>query len=109
MPSYFIDKQSLYGYTNPFDKGIITNIIEVFVSTFSNSGLSRKASSQEIMDMHDDETNDKASFDRLQDNRILKFPLNWSKTFICGILEVKILILEFLGELSYENRNGKKN
>lgn len=63
-------------------------MIEVFISTFSNSGLSRKVSSLEIMDDADNEDGNKATFDSLIDYRIHTEPLNWSKTFLCGILEI---------------------
>lgn len=88
MPPYFADSKSETGYTNVFDKGIIKNLIEVFISTFSNNGLSRKISSLEIMDDSDNEGGDKLTFEKLLDNRIVTEPLNWSKTFICSILEI---------------------
>lgn len=88
IPPYFVDQASEAGYTNVFDKGVIKNLIEVFISTFSNSGLSRKVSSLDIMDDADNEDGNKATFDSLIDYRIHTEPLNWSKTFLCGILEI---------------------
>lgn len=72
---------------NPFDKGIVKNISEAFISTCSYSGLSRKSST---LDMSiDEEKGLKESWDDLLDTRIQTEPLNWSKTFICLLFEVE--------------------
>lgn len=88
---YLIPKMGQRTVNNPFDKGPITNFIEAIVSTFSNSGLSKRAASLDVIRNTIDEESEEGSqaqWESVIDRRVFCTPVNWSRTFLCGVLEI---------------------